>query len=103
MPRRDGTGPMGMGAMTGRGQGVCTGVNAPAYGGWAGRGGGRGCGRGFGRGLGRGQGPGLGRGFGFGAYVNHDYGQPGSKETLQAQREQLKAALDAIDQRLESL
>ncbi|MGI6468051.1 MAG: DUF5320 domain-containing protein [Syntrophomonadaceae bacterium] len=46
MPRRDGTGPMGMGAMTGRRRGACSGINAPAkpsrYG------------RGFGRGLGRG-------------------------------------------------
>ena len=28
MPRRDGTGPMGAGSMTGRGLGSCTGVNA---------------------------------------------------------------------------
>lgn len=90
---------MGMGAMTGRGQGVCTGVNAPVYGGWVGRG----CGRGLGRGFGRGQGPALGRAFGFGANVNYYHGQTDSKEALQAQREQMKAALDAIDQRLESL
>jgi len=99
MPRRDGTGPLGMGAMTGRGLGVCTGVNAPIYGGWFGGG----CGRGFGRGFGRGLGLGFGRGFGFGAYSIYNYNQVTSKEALQAQREQLKAALDAIDQRLESL
>jgi hypothetical protein len=85
MPRRDGTGPMGMGAMTGRGLGVCTGVNAPIYG------------RGFGRGLGLG----FGRGFGFGANAN--YNQTASKEALQAQKEQLQITLDAIDKRLESL
>ncbi|NLY09691.1 MAG: DUF5320 domain-containing protein, partial [Tissierellia bacterium] len=28
MPRRDGTGPMGAGSMTGRGFGLCTGANA---------------------------------------------------------------------------
>lgn len=93
MPRRDGTGPMGMGAMTGRGLGVCTGVNAPIYG----RGFGRGCGRGFGRGLGLG----FGRGFGFGANAN--YNQTASKEALQAQKEQLQITLDAVDKRLESL
>ncbi len=27
MPRRDGTGPLGQGAMSGRGMGICTGVN----------------------------------------------------------------------------
>jgi hypothetical protein len=85
MPRRDGTGPMGMGAMTGRGLGVCTGVNAPIYG------------RGFGRGLGLG----FGRGFGFGANAN--YNHTASKEALQAQKEQLQITLDAIDKRLESL
>ena len=38
MPRRNGTGPLGMGAMTGRGLGACTGVNAPFYGSEFGRG-----------------------------------------------------------------
>lgn len=99
MPRRDGTGPMGMGAMTGRGIGVCTGVNVPVYGGWVGRG----CGRGFGRGFGRGQGLGYGQGYGFAANANYNYYQTNTKETLQAQKEQLKMALDAIEKRLESL
>ncbi len=85
MPRRDGTGPLGFGPMTGRGLGVCTGVNAPIYG------------RGFGRGLGLG----FGRGFGFGANAN--YNHTASKEALQAQKEQLQITLDAIDKRLESL
>jgi hypothetical protein len=31
MPRGDGTGPMGMGPMTGRGMGCCTGVNTPGF------------------------------------------------------------------------
>lgn len=97
MPGRNGTGPLGFGSMTGRGQGACAGVNTPIYGGSFGRG----CGRGFGGRFGRGPGLGFGRGFGFGA--NATYNQTASKEGLQAQREQLKAALDAIDQRLESL
>ena len=72
MPRRDGTGPTGAGAMTGRGLGACTGAEAVNYGGGRGRGiglgrgCGRGFGRGFGRGLGQGYGSGIGRGFGRG-------------------------------------
>ena len=49
MPRRDGTGPMGAGSMTGRGLGLCTGANAVKYGAGIGMGLGRGlaCRRGF--------------------------------------------------------
>jgi len=68
MPRRDGTGPIGRGAKTGRGLGANRRVNAPVYGG----GFGRGCGRGAGRGLGQG----FGRVFGFGS--NAYYNQPAS-------------------------
>lgn len=55
MPQRDGTGPMGAGAMTGRGLGACAGTTAAAAQQTAGlgcrrRAGGRGMqGRGFGR------------------------------------------------------
>jgi hypothetical protein len=43
MPRGDGTGPMGMGSMTGRGAGYCAGYANPACGYFGrGRGGGRG-------------------------------------------------------------
>jgi len=45
MPRGDGTGPMGMGPMTGRGLGYCTGRAAPGNVNY-------GCGMGFGRGRG---------------------------------------------------
>ena len=31
MPRGDGTGPMGGGSMTGRGEGFCSGVSTPGY------------------------------------------------------------------------
>ena len=59
MPAGDGTGPMGMGPMTGRGMGFCAEVVAPGSinmtPGW---GFGMGCGRGF-----RGRGAGGGRGW----------------------------------------
>lgn len=54
MPGGDGTGPMGMGPMTGRAAGFCTGYGAPGYANYA-------FGRGF-RAWGRGRGGG-GRGF----------------------------------------
>lgn len=47
MPRGDGTGPMGMGAMTGRGAGYCAGFGMPGFAIFAP---GRGLGMGFGRG-----------------------------------------------------
>jgi len=59
MPGGDRTGPMGMGAMTGRGMGLCGGYATSGYmqPGW-------GYGGGFGRGFGRGRGGGGGgRGF----------------------------------------
>jgi hypothetical protein len=55
MPGRNGTGPMGMGPMTGRAAGYCAGFGTPGF---ASPMGGRGCGMGFGRGRGAG-----GRGF----------------------------------------
>ena len=51
MPRGDGTGPMGTGAMTGRAAGFCAGYGMPGY---ANAAGGRGFGMGYGRGGGRG-------------------------------------------------
>ena len=66
MPYGNGTGPNGMGPMTGRGAGFCAGYNNPGY--MNPMGGGRGLARGFGRGLGYGMGrgrawgrPGIGR------------------------------------------
>jgi len=78
MARGDGTGPDGLGPMTGRAAGYCAGFNVPGYanpGVGAGRGGfglGRGGGRGFGR---RGGGRGFGAGRGFAGGVNPYYGQ----------------------------
>lgn len=56
LPRRDGTGPMGAGSMTGRSLGICTGANAVRYGALLGieLGTGLACRRAFGRGVGRG-------------------------------------------------
>ena len=72
MPRGDGTGPGGLGPMTGRGAGFCAGYSTPGYmnpyGGRPGMGRGMGYGRGmgFGRGMGYGRGMGFGRGMGYG-------------------------------------
>ena len=64
MPRGDRTGPNGIGPMTGRAAGFCSGYDRPGYMNAAG---GRGYyGRGYGRGFGYGQGFGYGRGFGRG-------------------------------------
>ncbi|HHW93454.1 MAG TPA: DUF5320 domain-containing protein [Clostridiaceae bacterium] len=68
MPRRDKTGPMGAGSMTGRGLGPCAGNDAVERGAGLAPGRGRGRGRRFGRGFGRGAGRGFGRGFG----INRD-------------------------------
>lgn len=51
MPRGDGTGPDGLGPMTGRGAGYCAGYDAPGYMNPGVGGGGRGWGRGRGRHL----------------------------------------------------
>jgi len=60
MPGGDGTGPGGMGPMTGRAAGFCAGYPVPGY---ANPVGGRGMGMGWGRGF---RGGGFGRGFGWG-------------------------------------
>ncbi len=70
MPGGDGTGPGGLGPMTGRGLGYCAGYSSPGYtkGPGMGMAWGWGRGRGF-RGYGRGMAWGRGRGWGFRAYV----------------------------------
>jgi len=59
MPRGDGTGPMGAGAMTGRAGGYCAGTGVPDFANTF-------AGRGFGAGFGRNW-PAWGQGLGFGA------------------------------------
>ena len=75
MPGGDGTGPMGLGPMTGRAAGYCAGYPVPGYmnpipgrGYW-----------GWGRGLGRGWGRGFGRGWrtrGWAGYYPPAWGRP---------------------------
>jgi len=66
MPRGDGTGPRGMGPMTGRGAGYCAGYPSPGF---MNPMGGR-----MGLGLGRGRGFGYGRGRG--GYAGYGMGMP---------------------------
>lgn len=98
MPGGDGSGPMGMGPMTGRAAGYCTGYPAPGFMGSI-------PGRAFGRGFGRGFGGGRGWG---GAYV-HPYGfNPGPNPEqeagmLKGQVEYLENALKEIKNRIAEL
>jgi len=118
MPGGDGTGPGGMGPMTGRAAGFCAGYSVPGY---ATPVGGRGMGMGFGRG--RGGGFGRGRGFGWGragyglpAYGSavNPYAYSGvpfvptvapqqELDGLKGQAEYLVDALDGIKKRIEEL
>jgi hypothetical protein len=126
MPAGDGTGPRGMGPMTGRGAGYCAGYDMPGYAHpMPGRGFGMGWGRGraWGGGWGRGRGwrhqyyatgvPGWAR-FGYApawgappAPAYGPYGAPPSSEQeaefLRTQAEWLKEQLDAISQRITEL
>lgn len=92
MPRRDGTGPIGAGAMTGRGLGLCTGANAVK------------CGAGIGMGLGLGLAckRGLNRGCGRKGRRNQDALQP-QKEFLEKQKLMLQARLEEIEKQLGTL
>lgn len=92
MPGRDGTGPAGMGRMTGRGMGCCAGYAAPGY-----------SNVGFGR----------GRGQRFGRMCRHEYGFPpyvlqgispeaDEKEVLQKQADALEKRLVKVRERLEN-
>ena len=79
MPAGNGTGPAGMGPMTGRGAGFCAGYPNPGYmnpygGGYPSRG--FGIGRARGGGFGRGRGMGFGRGRGWGRGFGYGYSSP---------------------------
>ncbi|MGD2147681.1 MAG: DUF5320 domain-containing protein [Anaerolineae bacterium] len=118
MPAGDGTGPAGMGPMTGRGAGYCGGYDAPGHANPVpGRGYGMGWGRGgaWGGGWGRGRGwrhwyyatglPGWAR-FGY-APAWGPYGPSPAPEQevefLKAQAEGLKAQMEAISRRIAEL
>ena len=113
MPAGDGTGPNGMGPMTGRGAGFCAGYNAPGY-----------MNRGFGRGFG-GRGGGRGwrnwfRATGLTGWQRAAAGWPGwggvweeppvgaaaapsELDVLKAQAKHFEDALDGIRKRLDEL
>ena len=130
MPRGNGTGPAGMGPMTGRGAGFCAGYGVPGY--MNRMPGGGGLGRGFGRGRGwrnwyRATGmPGWMRAAqglpawgqpGFAAYqaapdqaAPDAYAAPQAAppkeqelEMLRAQAEQMQSALENVQQRIQEL
>jgi len=111
MPRGDGTGPMGMGSMTGRGAGYCAGFGQPGYatpGPGRGIAFGRGCGRGFGRGFGwRAWGYRGAVAPGAGAYAGPWGARQVTREEeldyLRSQAGMLKDELDAISGRLRDL
>ena len=126
MPGFDGTGPAGMGSMTGWGRGFCNAsrtadgpvpISRPGYRGY---GYGRGVGSGFGqlRGFRGGFGPGFGRGRGFGRGLGSRgaYPAPGrgygssyamnSRDELNMLKDDadaMKKELDAVNKRIEEL
>jgi len=105
MPRGDGTGPMGMGPMTGRATGVCAGYDvagfiSPAFG--------RGCGMGFGRGRGMG----FRRGGGFGmmrrgmnpvVYQEQKPDPELEKQSLKTYTKDLESELESAKKRLSEI
>ena len=112
MPGGDGTGPAGMGPMTGRAAGYCAGYSAPgSVNPDPGRGGGFGFGRGFGRGLGLG----FRRGRGAPFFSRGYYPQPGvpaygaaprpedEAQVLKDEAQYLEKSLDAVKKRIADL
>ena len=115
MPRGNGTGPMGMGPMTGRAAGYCAGQGVPGYmNPYGGRGLGMAWGRGGGRGMGMARGRGWERAGGAGGWdfapvpFRGPYAEPEPtpEQQLPALREQadwLKQQLDAVGARVREL
>ncbi|BDQ35526.1 hypothetical protein JCM14722_30680 [Pseudodesulfovibrio portus] len=109
MPRRDGTGPNGMGSQTGRGLGMCTGVNAPGlnrgYGAGYGRRGGMRARNGYGYGPGfRGGRGGWGGGGGWwGGTPDYAAVYPDARESLEERAAFLEAELASVKRRMEEL
>ena len=105
MPRGDGTGPMGMGPMTGRGAGYCAGYPTPGFmNPYGGRGMGMAWGRGGGFGRGMAMRRGRGRAFGFApaAFASAPTREQ-ELDMLRDQAESLKSQMDAINQRIGEL
>jgi len=91
MPRKDGTGPLGSGGLTGRGLGLCTGINTGRFG--------SGLKAVYGRGLGLGLGNGCRRGRRFEAQSS----EVNEKELLSTQKELLQARLNTINKQLDDI
>ena len=89
MPRRDGTGPEGMGPLSGRGAGYCAGAGLFEYAGFGGR-----CGRGFRAVMGMGRGR---------LTPRFRFAQENERTLLQNRAEMLKSQLNAVEQRLTEL
>ncbi len=113
MPGGDRTGPAGLGPMTGRQAGYCTGNSVPGYQSAP-------MGRGFGRGLGRGMGAGQGRGFGRGyawrrqpviqspqlvvqTPIEPRAASNPELDLLKAQADSIQNTLESINQRIQKL
>ena len=90
MPGRDGTGPVGAGALTGRGLGLFNDANMMKSGSGLRIGLGLACRRGFGRGYGR----------NFASMRTYEKTQ---KEVMQDQKSMLQNQIEAIDKQLENL
>ncbi len=108
MPRGDGTGPGGMGPMTGRRLGFCAGYDSPGYTKGVPRGGGgfgAGRGRGFGRGFRGGYGRGFGQGFGYYPAAPAYYGEPVNQTapTREQELEGLKVQAANYEQGLQDI
>jgi hypothetical protein len=108
MPRGDGTGPMGMGPMTGRAAGYCAGYSAPGFANpLMGRGRGMAWGRGGGGGLGLAWRRGGRQSFAGSVYPMPAYVAPPGREEqldiLRSQADWLKEQLDTITKQISEL
>lgn len=89
MPRRNGTGPMGLGSMTGRGKGFCNISNVTKVAGVIG-------------GLGLGLGLGCRRGFGRNSFVDNIEGES-KKDLLMKQKAALENSLKVLNDQLNNI
>ncbi len=102
MPRGDGTGPNGMGPVTGRGAGFCAGFSVPGAMNAPGMFGGLGCRRGAG-GMMRGAGMQARNRFMVQPYGNANVPAANEKEFLTTQISFLEKQLNQVKQRLENI
>lgn len=107
MPRGDRTGPEGMGSMTGRGAGFCSGSGAPGYmNSYRGRGAGYGHGFGYGVRISAGYGRGMGRGAGHTYSPGFERGYayaPVAPMTLEAEKNSLEREAAFIEEELKAI